>query len=345
MSEARVTIVVLPRDRFTVTERSLETLLARTASPFELVYVDGRSPRHVRAYLEARAREVGFRLVRYEEYLSPNRARNVGAALASTEYVVFVDNDAIVTDGWLEPLVERADTTGAWVVGPLYLIGETQYEAIHAAGGNLFLDGPPGARQLRTEHCLQGTRVSDLPEPLTARRCDFAEFHCMLVRREALARVGGFDEALLSTREHEDFCLAVRDHGGDVWFEPASVVTYLPPPRRPQTGHIFGPALHPSDVPFYSLRWSELWNRRSIDHFVEKHGLEVDYRSRVGIMNAQRQSMLTPVRALTRRVLGTRAESAVAHALYRAERIVNRALFRSTRLGSRASDSYGGPST
>jgi cellulose synthase/poly-beta-1,6-N-acetylglucosamine synthase-like glycosyltransferase len=278
--------------------------------------------------LASRSREVGFRLVRYDEYLSPNRARNIGAALASTEYVVFVDNDAIVLDGWLPPLVERADTTGAWVVGPLYLIGEPEYEAIHAAGGNLTLEGPASARRLTTEHCLQGTRISELAEPLEARRCDFAEFHCMLVRAEALERVGPFDEALLSTREHEDFCLAVRDRGGEVWFEPASVVTYLPPPRRPRTNHVFGPPLRPSDVPFYALRWSELWNTRSIDYFVGKHGLEPEYRSRVGIMNAQRQSLLTPVRSATRRVFGSRVETALAHYLYRAERVVNRAVFR-----------------
>lgn len=99
MTNARVTVVVLPRDRFTVTERSLESLLARTPAPFELVYIDGCSPRRTRRHLEARAREFGFQLVRFEEYLSPNRARNVGAALATTEYTVFVDNDVIVSDG------------------------------------------------------------------------------------------------------------------------------------------------------------------------------------------------------------------------------------------------------
>src|ERR1043166_5267514 len=131
---ARVTIVVVPRDHFSVAERALETLLDRTDLPFDLVYVDGRSPRYLRRYLESKASALDFTLVRTEHYLSPNQARNIGAAHASSEYVVFMDNDTIVAPGWLAPLVDCADTTGAWVVGPLHLIGELEHHNVHAAG-------------------------------------------------------------------------------------------------------------------------------------------------------------------------------------------------------------------
>jgi GT2 family glycosyltransferase len=117
--EPRITIVVVPRERFSLSARTLESLYAHTTEPFRLVYVDGRSPSRIRRHLEAQARARGFRLVRSDRYLSPNQARNLGLRHVETEYVVFMDNDVLLTPGWLEALVGCADATGAEVVGPL----------------------------------------------------------------------------------------------------------------------------------------------------------------------------------------------------------------------------------
>ena len=44
MPDPLVTVVVVPRERFGVTSRSLEAIYANTPAPFPLVYVDGGSP-------------------------------------------------------------------------------------------------------------------------------------------------------------------------------------------------------------------------------------------------------------------------------------------------------------
>ena len=43
--EPRVTIAFVPRETFSQTQRALETMYARTTGPFELVCIDGGSPR------------------------------------------------------------------------------------------------------------------------------------------------------------------------------------------------------------------------------------------------------------------------------------------------------------
>jgi len=328
VNDARVTIVVVPRDRYGVTERMLETLYERTPAPFELVYVDVASPRRTRRYLEARARERGFRLVRFDEVISPNQARNAGAGLVTTEYTVFIDNDVIVSPDWLAPLVDRADETGAWVVGPLYLIGELELGWIHAAGGELLIEGEGDERMMRSDHLRQGEQLADLTRPLEARTCDFAEFHCMLVRTETFAMIGPLDEALLSTREHEDFALAISAQGGRIWTEPRSVVTYLPPPRHPDLVGAFGPPLRPSDVPYFARRWSERWNEASVEHFRRKHGLGPFFRKRVRNGNEQRIAFLMPLRTVVRPVFGPRVDDKLTRGLHRLERRLNRRLVR-----------------
>src|SRR5215831_8615946 len=76
MNRPLATIVVVPRERFSVTRRALEALYASTNGAFPVVYVDAGSPPAIRRYLAAQARSRGFELVRIESYLAPNQARN-----------------------------------------------------------------------------------------------------------------------------------------------------------------------------------------------------------------------------------------------------------------------------
>ncbi|MBA2624741.1 MAG: glycosyltransferase family 2 protein, partial [Acidimicrobiia bacterium] len=125
------------------------------------------------------------------------------------------------------------------------------------------------------------------------------------------------DEGLKSTREHLDLCLQTHAAGGKVWFEPASLVTYVAPPP-----------VDASDVPYFMLRWSEAWNVSSLNHFCDKYGLDDSYKRRLGIMRARRQVVFDPLRKVTRTVLDTRGDAAFGKVLGRAEREVNKLVVR-----------------
>lgn len=264
-SSSEVTVVVVPRQRFSVTKLTLETLHACTPAEVPLVYVDGGSPNDVRSYLEAQARERGFTLVRTDHYLTPNEARNLGLRIASSRYVVFVDNDVVVAPGWLDWLVACAEETGAWVVGPLVCIGEPPFQTVHIAGGSVRLDGSEGGYRLVDRHRFTGRPLAEVAGDLERAPCGFVEFHCMLVRRDVFDRVGLLDERLQSAAEHLDFCLLVGQAGGAVYVEPRARVNYLPARRLPA-----------SDVGFYMLRWSDVWNRRTLAHLRAKWRLDPD---------------------------------------------------------------------
>lgn len=98
-STAQVTLVIVPRERFSGSEASLESLYEHTRVPFELIYVDGNSPPRVKQYLEAQSKTRNFELIRTEQYLFPNHVRNIGLAQVKTPYLVFVDNDIVVSPG------------------------------------------------------------------------------------------------------------------------------------------------------------------------------------------------------------------------------------------------------
>ncbi len=260
MTTSQVTIVVSPRERFSYTRESLESIFQYTTIPFELVYVDGNSPAKVRDYLKAKAQEKGFQLIRTDYYLSPNRSRNLGLAEVKTKYVVFLDNDVILSPGWLEALIDCAETTNATVVGPLMCHEEPVHQVVHCAGGEtrVIVDAT-GRRRLREKMYKQGHQVAEVRSKMSRSQTELCEFHCMLVRTEIFQQVGCFDEAFLNTKEHLDFCMGVIQAGGTVYFEPDSVITYVP-----------GPPLEWTDLHFYMLRWSNAWELASLNRLREK---------------------------------------------------------------------------
>jgi hypothetical protein len=148
-------------------------------------------------------------------YLAPNRARNVAAAHVRTPYVVFVDNDVLVAPGWLEALVDCADATSAWAVGPLCQQGPWRADEVHLAGGEARIEGEAGARRLVERQAHLGARVADVRASLVRRATD----SWSSTRSRPPRRAGGWrlDETAL-VGEHTDFCLRVREAGGGIWF-------------------------------------------------------------------------------------------------------------------------------
>lgn len=314
MTEARASIVVVPRERFSAARESLESLLANTEGPFELIYVDGGSPRSLRKWLEGQAAERGFRLLRRDHYLSPNEARNIGLAEVDTEFVAFLDNDVLVRPGWLAKLVQCADETGAAVVGPLTC--EIDFDTVHFAGGEVEIseerEDEEVARHVRERMYFPQRKVASVSSDLVRQEVKLCEFHCLLARTQAIQDIGGFDQGMLNTREHLDFSLSLARNGGSVWFEPESVVAYKPPPP-----------LRLSDLHFFMLRWSDDWERRSLEHFRSKWDLADDefFQRRLARLGWRRQSMVVTrvVRSLT---LG-RGNSTLEKGVQRLEHRVN----------------------
>jgi GT2 family glycosyltransferase len=294
MSESQVTVVVVPRERFSHTIRTLESIYAETRLPFRLVCVDGGSPRAVRRRLERMSAERGFRLLRENRYLSPNQARNLGLRAVATPYVVFIDNDALVTKGWLEALVRSAEETGAWVCGSLCLTGPLESEIIHVAGSEASLTEEGGRRRFHEQQRHAGRRLSEVLPLLGREPCELVEFHSMLVRSEVFDRLGPLDEGLRSILEHCDLCLTVRENGGAVFFEPASVMTYMSPPP-----------LAWSDVPYFMLRWSPEWAEASAGHFMAKWRLDPEepgIDSMLSFCRFHRRILLQRVRSAYHRI-------------------------------------------
>lgn len=342
MQKPQVTLIVCPRERFSYTRESLESIYRDTEYPFELVYVDFCTSSALQRYLEEQAQQKQFTLIRTDYYISPNQARNVGLSHVlrdgKSKYVVFVENDVVVKRGWLTKLVQCAEETGAAVVGPLTCIGKPEHQVIHNAGGQSSIitevKNQQSRRRIRQKAYLTGRAVADVPEQLHRTKCDYVEFHCMLVHTEIFEKTGLLDEGMLATREHIDFCFMVSQVGGSIYSEREAVITTdTLGVGTNQKGLIavFGylqiPDFEWSDLPYFMLRWSDAWDLASLHHLRDKWNLAEDkyFEKRYQGIGGRRREVL--IKPLVRRLTFGKDSSWLEKVLIPLERQLNRYIY------------------
>ena len=239
-----VTIGVVARERFSTVGRSLRRLLETTPKPFRLVIVDaGTPPRYRREMERAVAGHPDVEFLRTPDYLNSNAAKNwVVRETSEGEFLVLLENDNLVSPGWLDALIRACEEEGADVARPmlyesrLFRISphfDTRWDRIET------IDGPDGPAY--RFHPRTMPLSTDLGAPRA--RTHVLETHCLLFRRTVFEKIGPFDERL-NARLELDVALQLHAAGVPVVFEPAAAVTYLSPPP-----------VHPDEREFFHGRW------------------------------------------------------------------------------------------
>ena len=162
-----------------------------------------------------RSRTDGVRLIESRANLGFGGACNLGVSAARGEFVVLLNDDAVIAPGWLEHLIATAEANPrAGAVGSLILFPDGR---IQEAGSVVWADG--------------STRPVGRHEPgdslrwMFVRKVDYVSACSLLVRRRAWDQIGGFDAQYHPAYyEDVDLCLALRANGYDVLFEPRSRV-------------------------------------------------------------------------------------------------------------------------
>jgi len=178
----------------------------------EVIVVDDASEAPYRSYLEAlRAEGLCDEVVYHGRNRGFAAACNSGLARARGRHIVFLNNDTWVHPGWLEALIECAEKDpGIAIVGPKLLFPNG---FIYSAGCN--------------QHGLRFERhPGDLPEANRGADVVAVVGACMLVKREVVEEMGGFDAEFYNAGEDIDLCLRARGRGYRVVYCPTSHVTH-----------------------------------------------------------------------------------------------------------------------
>ena len=183
---ARVDIVIPVLNQLHFTKRCLETLRAGTHTPYRVVLINNGSNDGTAEYL---AGCDGISVISNETNRGCAAAWNQGAHAGNSEWVVILNNDVVLPDGWLEGLLDYAEAAGADVVSPGMREGKEEYDVAAFAADFMATMGQAARR---------------------------GEAHgvCFMVRRRVFETIGYFDEGFtIGGSEDTDFFWRARDGG------------------------------------------------------------------------------------------------------------------------------------
>ena len=159
----------------------------------------------------------GVHLLRSAENLGVTAGRNQLVATASTDVVVFLDDDAMFRSP------DATDRVRRWFESRPTL-AVVAFRIVRATNTAPSLEYPFRGR----------ARVDE-----RARPCAYFLGGAAAVRRSAFEQVGGFDDRFRYSTEEVDLSFALEHDGWDLWYDPEIVVEHRPSTRgrglAPQT--------------------------------------------------------------------------------------------------------------
>ncbi|KQQ40950.1 glycosyl transferase [Methylobacterium sp. Leaf125] len=197
----------------------LDSVAAKSTYPdIEFVVVDNGD---LRPSTEAALARHGARRVTWSEPIFNVAAKmNLGAAAASGEVLVFLNDDiAVITPDWIEALLAQLQIPGVGAVGPklLFETGEIQHAGVS------IIDATP-------DHVRRGYPGDDPGHYFStvgSRNYLAVTGACVMVRRSDFDAIGGFDAGFAVNYNDVDLCLRLRERGlRSVYCAQASLYHY-----------------------------------------------------------------------------------------------------------------------
>ncbi|MEK6274696.1 MAG: glycosyltransferase [Actinomycetota bacterium] len=215
VDEPLVSVVMVTYGNWPLVRRSLEALLERTDPVYEVIVVDSASPDDTAQKLTEAVE--GASLVLSKENVGFGGGSNLGAEQARGRFLCFLNSDAIVEPGWLEPLIESLEedpTTGAVV--PMFL---NPHGTIQEAGSVIDSVGWP--------HALGAGESPNAFAHRFRREIDYGSAACLLIERQSFWDSNGFDPAYgIGYFEDVDLSFKLKERGLRTIYEPRSRVVH-----------------------------------------------------------------------------------------------------------------------
>jgi N-acetylglucosaminyl-diphospho-decaprenol L-rhamnosyltransferase len=155
---------------------------------------------------------------------------NLGAAQGTAPYVLLLNPDAHIDQASLDALCDLLDRDPQVAVAGPRTVGEDG--SLHHTQRNYPRVRSSWAQALFLHRIFKNARWADevIWDAAAYERPGSPEWlsgSCLLIRRSALADIGGMDERFFLYCEDVDVCHRLRDAGHDVRYEPAAVAHHV----------------------------------------------------------------------------------------------------------------------
>jgi N-acetylglucosaminyl-diphospho-decaprenol L-rhamnosyltransferase len=240
----------------------------------EIIVVDNHSPSHPAMARLRHSDRVSLR--RFSRNRGFARAVNEGFRLSHGDWVLVLNPDLSVGRGFLDQV--RKTIQFLEIQEPE--VGIVGFRLKHPDGSPQASCGkfPTLSRTLMGLALPRARRKCQLETEATRKEVPWLTGCCLLIRRECLQDVSGFDESYFLYYEDVDLCLRAREEGWKVIYEPSLDLTHhtplhmrsVPAPLRLMTRHA---------LLTYAARYWPRWQRWLLGKIVWGEALAREVRS------------------------------------------------------------------
>ena len=190
----KYTIITITRNALHNTVNCIESIF-RDTKDFELIVVDNGSTDGTVGYLKdlADRNPDNVKIIFNRENSTYAKANNQGLKYFTGEYVIFLNNDTIVSTDWLERMrmhIENVQLKNIGMVGPVSCMSNGRQ-----------MVGKQNAEQWYNDNRGHWIFTGIL----------FG--WCIMAKREVIDKIGGFDERFENSHEDNDLCLRAQLSG------------------------------------------------------------------------------------------------------------------------------------
>ncbi|MCH7962733.1 MAG: glycosyltransferase [Bacteroidetes bacterium] len=195
-----VSIIIVTYNQVEYTKLIVNSIIENTSRNYELVFIDNASTDLTLEYLEKLKEGNGsVTIIRNTKNEGFPKAVNQGLLISKGDYVVLLNNDVVVTDGWMDRLITVAESDNKiGIVGPIsnsvsgvQIDKEAKYKSIP--------EMHTYAQKIRKKN---RSKIMDFPR---------VAFLCTLIKRDVIDSIGGLDERFSpGNYEDDDFCLRAQ---------------------------------------------------------------------------------------------------------------------------------------
>ena len=245
--EKKVTIVMTVRENYSLTLQTIESLIENTTLPYRFIFINYKVPEFI---IKSLIKYENIEIIISDSPYPSISMYNVIPQI-DTIYTIFLDNNILFTQLWLEKLIECMEFNNAGIVGPVYLWKKNK---IHMYGGDTNI-----TNNNFSERHYMVDQDKNIVNTLKPRKCNFVEYHCLMIRTDLLKINNVLDPSLLIVHQHIDLSFTVKELGYDTYVTPYSVITYVNDVK-----------IEDYEKDFFKTRWNYDIVEKDIDYFCKK---------------------------------------------------------------------------
>lgn len=207
----KISIIIANKDHAGDLKRIITSVIEKsTYENYEIIVVENNSTEQdIFAYYEELKEDDRIKVIKYEGEFNYSAINNLGAANASGEYILLLNNDTqVITVNWIEEMLMYAQREDVGAVGAkLYYADKTiQHAGVVLALGAHRTAGHSHYGQHRDNLGYMGRLCY-------AQNVSAVTGACLLVKKALFDDVGGLDESFAVSLNDVDFCLKLREKG------------------------------------------------------------------------------------------------------------------------------------